>query len=201
MKLHGYLNQLLGSKSSIGVLRTLIQYKGKVFTIRRLAREAGVSHPRVSKTVAKLENLGVVQIQPIGRSHQVTLNENSYVLKNIAEPLFMAEKQTFNQMIYFLKNHLSTKKIIGVAVFGSAARGQEKEDSDIDVVVISNDFNSAITAVSDAGEEIFAKFHGNISPIIFSEAEFKLKRKSDLVRSILDSHTMVYGKNLKDILK
>ena len=201
MKLHGYLDQLLGSKSSISVLRTLVQYKGKVFTIRRLAREANVSHPSVSETVAKLESFGVVQIQPIGRSHQVTLNEKSYVLKNIVEPMFMAEKQTFNQMIRFLKNHISTKKIIGAAVFGSASRGQEKEDSDIDVVVISNDFNGAITAVSDAGEEIFAKFHGNISPIIFSEAEFKSKGKSDLARSILDNHTMVHGKNLGDILK
>ena len=82
MKLHGYLDQLLGSKSSISTLRTLVRYKDKAFTIRRLAREAGVSHPKVSETVAKLENLGVAQIQPIGRSHQVTLNEKSYTAED-----------------------------------------------------------------------------------------------------------------------
>ena len=110
MKLHNYLDQLLGSKSSISVLRTLMQHKGKIFTIRRLAREASVSHPQVSDTVTKLERLGVVQVQPIGRSHQVTLNEEIYVLKDIVEPMFMAEEQTYNQMIHFLKNYLSTKK-------------------------------------------------------------------------------------------
>ena len=196
-----YLDQLLGSKSSISVLRTLVRYKGKTFTIRRLAREAGVSHPKVSKTVTKLENLGIVQIQPIGRSHQVTLNEKSYVLKNIVEPMLVAEDHTFDQVIHFLKNHLSTKKIISAAVFGSASRGQEKEGSDIDVFVISNDFDGAVGAVSDAGEEIFARFHGNVSPTVFSEAEFKSKEKSGLVCSILDNHTMICGKNLGDVLK
>ena len=201
MKLHNYLEQLLGSKSSIRILRTLARYKGKIFTIRRLAREAGVSHPGASDTVAKLESLGVVQIQPIGRSHQVTLNERSHVLKNIVEPMFAAEEQTFNQMLHCLKNHLDTEKIIGAAVFGSASSGQEKEGSDIDVFVISNDFDGAVAAISDAGEEIFAKFHGNVSPVIFSEVEFKSKGKSDIVRSILGDHAMVCGKSLEDILK
>lgn len=201
MKLHGYLEQLLGSKPSIRILRILVRYKGKIFTIRRLAREAGVSHPKTSDTVTRLENLGVVQIQPIGRSHQVTLNEKSHILKKIVEPMLMAEEQTFDQVIISLKNHLGVKEIISAAVFGSAYRGQEKEGSDIDVFVISNDFDGAISAVSDAGEEIFVKFHGNISPIIFSETELVSKKNDDLTRSILDNHTMICGQNLGDVLK
>lgn len=201
MKLHGYLEQLLGSKPSISILRTLVRRKGKIFTIRRLAREAGVSHPMASETVARLENLGVVQIQPIGRSHQVTLNEKSHILKKIIEPMFMAEEQTFDQVISSLKNHLDVRAIISAAVFGSASRGQEKSGSDIDVFVVSNDFDGAVTAVSDAGEEIFVKFHGSISPVIFTEAELVSKKNDDLTRSILDDHTMICGQNLGDVLK
>lgn len=201
MKLHIYLEQLLGSKPSIRVLRTLVRYKGKVFTIRRLAREAGISHPKASETISKLEHIGVVQIQPIGRSHQITLNEQSHILKKVVEPMFVAEEQTFDQVIHSLKNHLSTEKIISAVVFGSASRGLEKEDSDIDVFVVSDDFDGAAEAISDASKEIFAKFHGNVSPIIFSETEFKLKVKSSFVRSILDGHLMVCGKNLGDVLK
>ena len=201
MRLHRYLGQLLGSEPSVSVLRTLVRRKGKIFTIRGLAREAGVSHPSVSETVAKLESFGVVQIQPVGRSHQVTLNKKSHVLKKIVEPMLAAEEQTFDQVIRLLGGHLGTEKIVSAAVFGSAARGQEKEDSDIDVLVISNDFDGAVAAVSDAAEEIFAKFHGSISPTIFTETEFKSKNNSDLVRSILDGHAMVCGKNLRDVLK
>lgn len=201
MQLHVYLEQLLGSKPSIKILRTLVRYKGRIFTIRKLAREAGISHPNASDTVTRLEHLGIVHMQPIGRSHQVTLNERNHILKKIVEPMFMAEEQTFDQMIISLKNHLSIKEIISAAVFGSASRGQEKEGSDIDVFVISNDFDGAISAVSDAGEEIFVKFHGNISPIIFSEAELVSKKNDALTRSILDNHTMICGQNLGDVLK
>ncbi|KEQ55688.1 hypothetical protein AAA799N04_01931, partial [Marine Group I thaumarchaeote SCGC AAA799-N04] len=40
MKLHQYLEKALGNKVTISVLRTLVRYKGKIFTIRRLAQDA-----------------------------------------------------------------------------------------------------------------------------------------------------------------
>lgn len=86
------------------------RYRDKIFTIRRLARVAGVLHPNASETVVRLENLDVVQIQPIGRSHQVTLNKKSHVLGKIVEPMLMTEEQTFDQMINSFKIHLSTKR-------------------------------------------------------------------------------------------
>jgi len=58
MKLHGYLEQMVGDKVSVSVLRALIRYKGKIFTIRGLARDAGAPHPKVSETVGELERLG-----------------------------------------------------------------------------------------------------------------------------------------------
>ena len=192
MKLHGYLEQLLGSRVSVGVLRTLVRHRGKVFTIRSLAREAGVSHPRVSETVRDLEDLGIVQVQPVGRSNMVVLNEKSHIVKKIIRPMFEAEEQTLDQMIMVLKKHLGTDEISS-AVFGSVSRGQEKEGSDIDLVLVSDDYDGAIAAASDAGEEIFAKFHGRVSPIVFSKSEFSSKNKTGLVRSILDSHIMIHG--------
>ena len=99
-----------------------------------------------------------------------------------------------------LKYHLSTKKIISAAIFGSVSKGEEKEDSDIDVLVISNDFEYGSMLISNADQEIFMKFHSKVSPIIFSEAEFKSKKKKNaLIRSILDNHIMIYGKDLKSL--
>ncbi|MDE1728928.1 MAG: hypothetical protein KGH81_07110, partial [Thaumarchaeota archaeon] len=66
MKLHKYLEQVLGNKIAISTLRVLVHYKGRIFTIRSLAQDAGASHPEVSATVAELEKFGVVQVQPVG---------------------------------------------------------------------------------------------------------------------------------------
>ena len=197
MKLHKYLEKALGNKISISVLRVLVHHKGKVFTIRRLAEDAGASHPEVSATVEDLEKFGIVQIQPIGRAHQVSLNEKSYVLKEIVEPILKAEEKTLDRVILILKNHLGTKKITSAAIFGSVSSGEEKEDSDIDVLIISDDFEHASMLISNAGQEIFLKLHSKVAPIIFSESEFKSKKKKNaLIRSILNNHIMIYGKDL-----
>ena len=49
--LHDYASEVLGRKANIRILKALVHYRGKVFTIRELARTAGLSHPEVSLVV------------------------------------------------------------------------------------------------------------------------------------------------------
>ncbi len=201
MKLHKYLEQVLGNKTSIGILRTLVKYKGKIYTIRKLAEDAGVSHPEASTTLQELEKFGIVEIQPIGRAHQITLNEKSYVLSRVILPILKAEQKTLDEVVAILQNHLDTRKIISAVIFGSVAKGDEKDGSDLDVLIISNDRNHAISLIADAGQEIFSKFHSDISPLVFSESEFKSKKKDNaqLISSILNEHIPMCGKKLENI--
>jgi predicted nucleotidyltransferase len=199
MKLHKYLEHLLGNKIAISILRVLVHYKGRIFTIRRLAEDAGASHPEVSATLTELEKFGVVQIQPVGRAHQISLNEKSYVLKEIIEPILQAEKKTPIKVISILNGYLNTKKIISSVIFGSVSKGEEKEDSDIDVLVISDDFDHATEVIANASENITLAFHTRVSPIIFTKKEFLSKKKSDLMRSILANHIHITGIELEKI--
>lgn len=201
MLFHQYLEQLLGNKASISILRALYRYKGKVFTIRGLADSSDVSVNETALTVEKLSKFGIVKIQPVGRAHQVTLNEKSYILNKIMEPIFIAESKTLDELIPVLKKHLSTKKILAAAIFGSVAKGEEKEDSDMDLLVISDDFFHATLAISHAAGEAIPKFYSKMSPLIFSKKEFLSKRNGDLIRSILENHIMVTGVKLKDMMR
>ena len=199
MNLHEYLEQVLGNKIAISILRVLVHYKGKIFTIRRLAQDAGASHPEVSATVEELERFGIVQIQPVGRAHQVSLNEKSYVLKEIIEPILRAEEKTLARVISILKDNLNTRKIISSVIFGSVSKGEEKEDSDIDFLVISNDFDHATEAISNASEHIALCFHTRVSPIIFTKKKFLSKKKGDLIHSILSNHIHIAGLELEKL--
>jgi predicted nucleotidyltransferase len=201
MKLHGYLEQVLGNKGSISVLRVLVRYKGKVFTIRRLAKDAGISHTEASATIQDLEKFGIVQIQPVGRSHQIFLNKKSFLLAKIIEPVFRVEKESLGAVISIFKKHLSSRQIISAVVFGSVARGEETEDSDIDLLVISNDFEKAIGIVAKAVEEISLAFNTRVSHIVFSEKKIRAQRNSDLIRSIMEDHILISGKELADVIK
>lgn len=202
MKLHNYLEYVIGNRIAICMLRALVKYRGKIYTIRGLAEDAGASHPEVSKTLADLEKFGIVQIQPVGRAHQVSLNEKSYVLNKIILPMLKVEEKTLDEVISILKTHLGKKRITSAAIFGSVAKGKEQVDSDLDVLVLCDDFDYAISVISAAAEEVSLKFQTNLSHIVFSKSQFRSKGKSHpLIQSILDNHILIYGKELASILK
>jgi predicted nucleotidyltransferase len=172
-----------------------------IFTVRRLAETANVSHTEANQTIDRLERFGVIKIQSVGKAYQVSLNEKSYILANIVSPIFTAESRTRQTLVALLKKHLHTKKIISAAIFGSVAVGKEKDDSDIDLIVISNDRDYAYSVIGNAITEVSEIFHGKLAPIVFSKKEFIDKKRGDLVQSIIESHIMITGINLEEIRK
>ena len=197
MLLHRYLEQVLGNKTVITLLRTMITYRGKIFTVRGLADEANVSTNETALVVHDLEKMGIIKIQPIGRAYHLELNEKSYLLSEIIEPAINAEKNTMNELIQVLRKYFDTKKIITAAIFGSVASAEEKIDSDIDLFIISNNHDHVITLVSEASKQVSIRFNGVLSQIIFTEKEFKAKQKGSLVQSIIDNHILICGKKMQ----
>ena len=197
MLLHRYLEQVLGNRVAITLLRTMVNYRGKIFTMRGLGNEAKVSHNETALVLHDLEKLGIIKIQPLGRAYQVSLNEQSYILNKVIESIIEAEKNTIHELIQLLKKHLDAKKVISAAVFGSIAKSEEKLDSDMDLLVISNDHDHAIGLVSSASQQVFSKFHVGLSPIIFTEKEFKAKQKGSLIQSVIDNHILICGKKIE----
>ena len=197
MLLHRYLEQMLGNKVAITLLRTMVNYKGKIFTIRGLAEEAKVSPNETALTIHELENFGIIKIQPVGNAYQLGLNKKSYILNKVIEPIIETEKNTFVELLVLLKKYLDMKKIVSAVIFGSVVKGQEKIDSDIDLLVISNDHDHAIAQISKASEQVFSIFHGSLSPTIFTEKEFKAKQKGSLIQSIIDNHILICGKSIE----
>jgi predicted nucleotidyltransferase len=175
----------------------MITYRGKIFTVRGLADEANVSTNETALVVHDLEKMGIIKIQPIGRAYHLELNEKSYLLSAIIEPAINAEKNTMNELIQVLRKYFDTKKIITAAIFGSVASAKEKIDSDIDLFIISNNHDHAITLVSEASKQVSIRFNGMLSPIIFTEKEFKAKQKGSLAQSIIDNHILICGKKIQ----
>jgi predicted nucleotidyltransferase/DNA-binding MarR family transcriptional regulator len=205
---HDYLESLLGSKVSISLARALVNYQGKIFTVRKLAEAANVSSSEAAVVVQQLEKYGILRIQPVGRSYLLTLNDKSYILNRILKPIIDAERHTLDELVSLLKKRLdkqqqqdaTARMVISAVLFGSVAMKKEREDSDIDLLIISNDFDAASTLASKAKEDVALIFNGRLSPIIMTEGEMKAKKDSSLVRSIAASYILVAGKDLKDVI-
>lgn len=202
MQFHGYLKQVLGNRVAINLLRAMIKHPSKIFTIRGLARTASVSVNETALTIHDFEKLGIIKVQPIGRAHQLSFNKKNYILNKIIEPIFKAEEKTLEELLKTLKKNLDKNKvIISAALFGSVVKGEEKEDSDIDVLIISNDFDAASEIVSTAIVEVTEMFQTELAPIIFSQKEFVSKKNSSLGHSIIANHIMICGKDLESMTK
>ena len=200
MALHDYMGEVLGSRASIRVLKTLVRYRGKVFTIRELARTAGLSHPAVSLVVKDLESRGVVRLQPVGKAHQVVLNDESYILKSIVEPMIKAEENTLNSLVSTIRPFFREKGVTSVAIFGSVAKGLERRLSDVDLLIIADDRELANDCAARASTTTLSRFGVRLSPLIMDEALFVRKRGGDLAKSILESYTLVWGRDLREII-
>ncbi|MGI0036746.1 MAG: nucleotidyltransferase domain-containing protein [Nitrososphaera sp.] len=182
------------------LVKTLISHPGKVFTVRKLAADADVSSSEAAVLVQELEKYGIIRVQPVGRSYLITLNEQNYILNKILKQIIKAEQDTVNELIAILHRYLNNKKIVSAVLFGSVAQKREREDSDIDLLIISDNFEAATAIISKAQDTISSVFNSRLSSIIMNESELLAKNKSPLVRSVIADHKLIAGKSLKEVI-
>lgn len=201
MLLQNYLEELLNSKVALRLVRTLNRHIGSIFTVRKLAEAAGVSVSEAAVVVQELEKYGIVTIQPVGRAYLVELNERSYFVNRILRPIVKAEEGTVAELVSILRKYLIHESIISALLFGSVPRGQARDDSDIDLLVITDNFDSSSTAISRAREEVTHVFNGRLSPLVMTRSQIRSRAKTMLVASILENYIPVAGRDIKDLVE
>jgi len=112
------------------VFLTICKYPTKGLSVRDIAKLANLSPPTVSKIVRELYEEGLVVIQK---------DKNTYkIFGNINNERYKFLKRLFN--IYQIKDliELLNKELFphAIILYGSYARGEDLEDSDIDLIVL-----------------------------------------------------------------
>ncbi|EEB73878.1 nucleotidyltransferase domain-containing protein [Thermococcus sp. AM4] len=76
-----------------------------------------------------------------------------------------------------------------VILFGSYARGDHDEESDIDVLIVGDvDFDGLMEVVTD----ILLEYGELISPIVLKPEEFR-KRRDSFIRTVLSEGKVLYS--------
>jgi predicted nucleotidyltransferase len=149
----------------------------------------------------ELEKRGVVKLQPVGKAYQVSLNKESYIVNSLIEPLFAAEKDTVASLVSAVAPFFDDPRIISAAIFGSVARGDEGEASDVDLLIISDDREFANECAARAMDTIVSRFGHALSPLILDDEKFLRDRDRDLEKSILERYILVRGRDLREMVK
>jgi len=197
------LEDYLGQKSKVTILRIL--YRGTELTGREIARKADLSPRAAQQALQELYATGVVHRKAVGASYLFSLNRSRYIVEKILSPLFESEQSLGAAMIEELRKALPAKGIISIIMFGSVARGESKQGSDLDIMIViknSLDVRKITSGIQDKGGKFLAKFGMMLSPHVIRHHDFisRFDKRDKLIQNIIREGSVIYGKHFEEVL-
>lgn len=119
-------------RATAAVFRVLVGADAS-FSIRQLARIAGVSAPRAVEIVNRASERGLIIVEQAGRSRMCRLNREHLAAGAVIELVTIRER-----MLRTIEDEIASWKIapLHASLFGSAARGEGDTNSDLDLLLI-----------------------------------------------------------------
>jgi len=177
------------------------------WTGRQLAKELGISPTTSSKFLNELSREGIAVVSGVGRAYLYKLNNENYAVKNILVPFFQKEEGMLDALFLLIKKILlrSAITIESAVIFGSVSKKEQGARSDVDLLVIikdAKDKKKLEDNIFSASDVIARRFHTSVSPYVLTPNQFrkKYKKKSALMKEIMDSYILLFGESLERII-
>ncbi len=157
------------------------------YYIREVEKLLGVSSRTALVTLAKLEKEGILESKTRGKIKAYSIRKSS-----LSRDFFLLAEQY--KKIQFLEKNRLIKEVIDkadefmrgmVIVFGSYAKGTEKEDSDLDLFIVGKYEESKI-------KEVGKKYGIDINIRSYPPKLFEKEINNDiLLKEVSDSHLLI----------
>jgi predicted nucleotidyltransferase len=128
-------DSVLGSPGMVRVLRALVRHGGQL-PAARLVRDTGLTLPGVIKVLNHLESLGVVNVAGSGRT-KLYQPADHHPLIGMLEVLFRSEAGYRDRVLDAVTEAGRGLGLSALWLFGSAARFEDRADSDLDILMVS----------------------------------------------------------------
>jgi len=165
------IDKLFGSRTRVLLLAKMIMNANKSFYIRELSKDLGLTFSVVYKEIENLRKLGLVAEERMGRLRLFRINKESVIYDDLRR-LFL-KTTALGQL---LKSSLpNIEKAKYVLIYGSFARGEELESSDIDLLIVG-DINEE--ELIEGIRTIEKELNREINYTLLSNREFEKKVKA-----------------------
>ena len=203
MRLHSPLDDICNSRLKVRLLRILCRLGGE-HSGRKLSGLAGYSHTQAITALADLEAQGLVKMRRAGNAYMFTINRDNAVVSGVLFPSFEFESELIESLADRFYGGLG-RILASVILFGSVARGEETDKSDIDLLLVLRDGADRKKAESRIGEishEVYQAFGCSAMPVVVTETEYqrKLKRKQGFWREIPKDGRRIPRKRERDMV-
>lgn len=188
------LEKILSSKAKIRILREMIE-TNREYTFEDITKTINMSFGTVHPILKDLVDSRILIVRKMGRSKLYKINEK-HLLYNKLKKMFKAEKEGFNIVAKKFARSLVKKGIKNIILFGSVARGEPTEKSDIDLLVIYKG-NEALAKdnISKLSQEFLNKYDVEIVPTYLSVKEAKNRRRKfdRFIMNVLNEGKVLFG--------
>lgn len=217
------IEYILNSEEKGRILKFLFARHDWIFSQSEIARELKIPKTTAQRALKALAEQNIIrEIKKKGKINIYQLNKKNYIVRDLLEPLFEKEEKIImeksKQFCQKLKNAMKNKNfqnvIKAVILFGSAAHGEMKPISDVDLAIITKDNLKPaqrmflLKAVEKTRAEFLEKDSIIFSAQYFSKSEFdrrsewdsedvddngEIISKDPYIRSIYDGGIFVFG--------
>lgn len=162
--------KIFGSRIRGKILAWLFTHPDKSFFVRQIALILKEDPTNVSREMAKLEELGILKSKRNGNLKHFQANQDLPFFKEL-KGLVLKTTGVVGQI------RASMGKFTGIEyafIFGSYAKGEEKADSDVDLLIIGDVDMDRLDSNLGKLEKILGR---EINYVLYNMKEFKSKRK------------------------
>jgi predicted nucleotidyltransferase len=151
------------------VLALLLGHADERFYLRQIVRRSGAAHGAVQRELQLLAEAGILRRTVEGRQVYFQANRESPIYPELRALLAKTAG-----LVDVLSEALAplADQIRVAFVFGSAARGELRLDSDVDVLVVGD---TSFTAVADALATAQTRLGRDVNPTVYPPGEFRRK--------------------------
>jgi len=210
MKFNKVLEEVLGKRSSVGILRVL-DGADKELTGRQIAARAGLNHRSCSLSLEDLAQQGIVNKKPSGPAYLYTLKRENILVREGIVPLLKLEKDLVDIMVDSVLDVIEEydrhgeSPVLSVILFGDAAAGNEAPDSKLNLCIVAKDKDvkdNIANIFEPARAEIRNSFGNDLFLKILTVAELNdLYGKKDPAAMEIASSRFVWGEPTEGLLK
>lgn len=168
------LGDALFSKTQRQVLGLLFGNPDRSYYLNEIIQFAGVGIGSVQRELEKLSGVGLLSVRKIGNQKHYQANHGSPIFEELCGIVL----KTFGIGDVLRQALAEVAEQIRVAfVFGSVAKGTDTAGSDIDLMIISENFS--YNQVFSTLAPIEGKLGRTVSPTLYTPSEFQLKLAAD----------------------
>ena len=188
MKFHISILDILNSKTKVKIAKFLLTHEAAM-SEREIASVLKVSHMSVNRTMRDLAGVNFGSFVSIGNSHLWKVNRKSYAFKTLSSLIKNVStiKDPLEDLKSTLFKYLPKNLVKKVVLFGSASKGLEKTNSDIDIFILVKNVQARKRLepfIEKLSAICFRSYGNRLAPYILTGQEMKRKKSLKIISEI-----------------